>query len=96
MELFAMTPENPPKWWRKKMGVFGWEGDDLFISAFMAGMSETEATVCCAYDGEPLVQTEGTILVREEWARREKPEMIEALDAARRMALEMKRSHPHG
>lgn len=73
LEVFEITPDQKPKGWTRKMGTFGWVGDDLYIPAGATGVSEAEIVMACAYDGEPVAYHGGWALVREEWARREYP-----------------------
>lgn len=89
-----MKPNKPPKGWKRKMGVFGWDGDELYIPACAAGMGDAEAFLCCSYDGEELCQAEGTVLIRETWARREKPQRTDVFDAIRKRAMEIRASSP--
>ena len=72
------------------MGTIGWKGDELYIPAGAAGMSDIEALLCLGYDVTPVCFAGGVLLIPEEWARREKPGRKEVYDAIRKRALEMR------
>ena len=74
--------------------VFGWDGEDLFIQSEDAGMSRKEALMLCAYDGESCCISENKLLIRESFARREKPEREQVFDAIRMVATKY-RDDPH-
>lgn len=90
IKIYQMTPTRPPKGWKKKMGLIAWRGDVLYVPACTTGMSDHEAFMCCAYDGESVCRAEGTVLVLETWARRERPDRSEMFDLIRKRALEMR------
>ena len=85
-----MTPGNPEKGWKPEMGIYAWDGDDLFINASATGLSNEDVLVRCGFDGEPHVQFEGSVLIREEWARREVPERAAVFDAMRACYLKLR------
>ena len=95
VEIYRFTPAKPPKGWKRKMGTIGWKGDELYIPAGAAGMSDTEALFCLGYDGTPACFVGDVLLIPEEWARREKPGRQDVYDAIRKRALEMRES-PNG
>jgi hypothetical protein len=96
VEIYRFTPDKPPKGWKRKMGIIGWQGDELYIPAGAAGMSDTEALLCLGYDGEPACFAFDVLLIREAWARREKPGRQNVYDAIRKRALEMRESSNDG
>lgn len=69
------------------MGYFAWDGDNLMIPASGFGMSDEIAMLNCSFDGVPVTQVDGAVLVPEWWARKEKPEFADVFDAMRRAAM---------
>ena len=90
MEVYQLTPDNPPKGWKKAMGVFGWDGDELYITALATGVGAQVALMSACFDGEPVAESEGAILLRESWCRREFPKRAQVFDVIRQRALEVK------
>ena len=90
MNVIQIQPDNPPKGWKKKMCYFAWNGDELMIPAAGIGMGDQEALLCCSYDGAPIVETNGAILVSETWARKEKPLFSEVIDRMKEQATKFK------
>jgi hypothetical protein len=88
--LFEMTPDNPPKGWKRSMGLFGWAGDELFVPSTAIGISSTEALLCSSYDGVPIFIHGRTVLISEQWARSERPSWNHVIDAIRARALDKK------
>ncbi len=72
------------------MGTFGWKGDDLYIPASAAGMSDKGALMCLGFDGQPACFAGDVLLIPEKWARQEAPEMNDVYDAIRRRAMEVR------
>lgn len=90
MTVIQIQPENPPKGWKKKRGYFAWDGDELMIPAAGIGMGDQEALLCCSFDGAPIAQVKGAVLVSETWARNEKPDFAEVIDKMREQASKFK------
>jgi len=90
MKFYQFTPDNPPKKWKKKMGVIAWDGEDLYIPACNAGMSNNYAFICGSTDGEKVVAYKKSVFIREMWARKEKPGWSEVFDAIHKQALKVK------
>lgn len=97
MDIYTLKPLNKLPFWRKEMGVIGWEGDELFIPACAVGMTDAMAILCLGHDGQRVVMAEGTVLVPETWARKEKSDAQSqaVFDHFRRHAL-FARANPNG
>ena len=89
MDIKQMTPGNPEKGWKPELGIYAWDGD-RFINASATGLSNEDVLVRCGFDGEPYVQFEGSVLVREVWARREVPGRAAVFDAIRACCLKLR------
>lgn len=93
MDIYVLRDKETDGTGRQKY-VFGWDGEDLFIQSEDAGMSREEALMLCAYDGERCCIAENKLLIRESFARREKPEREQVFDAIRMVATKY-RDVPH-
>ena len=54
------------------MGLAVTNGDRVFISPRVVGMSDMEAVLCCGFDGTPMVTAYKYVLVPTEWLVRER------------------------
>ncbi len=88
VELYQITPCENLKGWTPAMGVIGIRGDQLFIPASAAGLSNEVALACCGIDGAEVVhdRDNNQILVLESWAREHRPHNSGAYDAIKSMA----------
>ncbi len=94
VEIYRFMPNKPKSGWQPEMGTIGWQGDNLFLPAGAAGMSDREALMCLGYDGTAACFAGDVLLIPEEWARREKPSRKDVYDAIRKRALEMREAGP--
>lgn len=91
MEIFThagLTDEEKKQGYKFEMFLFGYEGEELYISARVAGLEDNVAKLMCGYDDEPYAEYGKYVLVREAWAR-EQPAgkaRIELLDIVREQA----------
>ena len=91
LDVYVTKPNPAPKGWKRKMGVLGWHGDELYISAVIAGYTDDDAALCSMYDGVPCAYAEKTVLVPEAWARKEKPERAPLFDKVRERAIAVRK-----
>lgn len=94
MNIHIFAPTEKRDTWQPRMGVIGWEGDDLYFAACVAGMFDAEALAICTLNNIPAFLAEGTVLVPEKFARLEAPERSVAYDAVRQAALRFRNSTP--
>ena len=90
IEIFCTMPEHPPVGWKKKMGIFGWSGETLFVPSECAGLAKGLAALYCCIDGVPFHRAHNVILVPEQWARKQSPERADVFNAIRVVALKVK------
>jgi hypothetical protein len=74
IELFErkFLAGQKPKGWKRWMGLAATNGETVFISPRVVGMSDMEAVLCCGYDATPMVTAYKYVLVPTEWLRRER------------------------
>jgi len=87
MEIYVIEPVPKPNGWKRKMGVFGWHEDELFIPACATGMKDHAVFLLCSFDGKPVCNAEDTLLISETWARGEFPSRSAVFDAIHRTAV---------
>jgi len=75
----VITPNNPSKGWKRGMSFFSWKDGELMIPAIGIGISDAAAVLRAGFDGVSIVCQQGTVLIPESWARKEKPDMIGVL-----------------
>lgn len=90
METFTIKIENDSG--DRYQNIVCFDGDDLYIPASVAGMSDGEAALCCGYDGAKFVTFGEKILVPEKWARKENPGLRDVIDAFARCVRETRES----
>ena len=73
MITYQFEPSNPPKGWLPRYGVFGLEGDRLFVPVEFSGLNPLGAILCASHDGETLYESNGVQLVSADWILREFP-----------------------
>lgn len=70
------------------MGIFGWNGDTLYLPARISGMTDFAALLCIGQDGFLVCQYDDLLLVQEEWLRQQKPHMCDVFDVIRNHAVQ--------
>lgn len=90
LKLFQVKFEGKNKKLLPHIRTVGWDGEQLFVSPLLAGMSNEQAIMCCGFDGEGFVKFgDGGLLVRSEWLAQERPAKCEIYDEIVRIIREV-------
>lgn len=87
----VFVPDNPPKCWKRKYGAFCWDGDDLYVSPAIAGLSDMGAILFIGAEANgKILQFNEFILVAEKWLYEEFPKKRTTLSKVKEIALKNK------
>lgn len=77
--VYDWIPKDKPKGWRKWMGKVATDGEDIYVSSQIGGVSQLAAMI----SGAPCIHVDGQLLVPMKWLERERPDRVAFLTEIR-------------